>query len=409
MARDRVHPASSVGRSAALTIRPAPRRLPSVRGWGPRPKRRWPLLLGLLVLAVPAIAIAQEQVLGGKFRTGREVVVPQGEQVADDLYASAGTVTIDGSVDGDLVAAGGTVTVSGTVGGDVIVGAGTVDISGTVEGDVRAGSGQIDVDGSVGEDLVVAAGQLTIGPEGQVGGDLVFGTGQTTIAGTVDGNVLGSTGSYDRTGTIGGSEDVTVSERPREEEPSFADRLLRALGRFVSLLVVGSLLLWLLPRWIERPAESLRRRPLPSLGYGLLAAVAVVVAPFAILLAMIILALLFGLVGLGDIVALVVFTGITALFLLVYLVYVVVAFLAQLVVALTLGRLVVAGESWWRRWAALALGLVAVVLVTSLPAVGGWLSLLIAVLGVGAIWLAFGPSRRRRLPPPPPPPVPASA
>jgi hypothetical protein len=47
--------------------------------------------------------------------------------------------------------------------------------------------------------------------------------------------------------------------------------------------------------------------------------------------------------------------------------------------------------------------------VTSLPAVGGWLSLLIAVLGVGAIWLAFGPSRRRRLPPPPPPPVPASA
>ena len=47
---------------------------------------------------------------------------------------------------------------------------------------------------------------------------------------------------------------------------------------------------------------------------------------------------------------------------------------------------------------------------TSLPAVGGWLSLLIAVLGVGAMWIALGPVRRRRLPPPPPPPpVPASA
>jgi len=371
-------------------------------------KRRWFVAVVLVVLGIPAVALAQSQLLGGKFRTGDEVVVPAGETVSGDLYASAGTVRIEGSVEGDLVATGGRVSVAGEVGGDVIAGAGTVTISGRVAGDVRAGAGTVTIEGSVGEDLLVGSGSLTIAQNGEVGEDLVFGTGSTTLAGRVEGNVLGSTGSYDRTGEVGGTEDVRISRGREPAAPETAgDRVLDAVKRFVVLLAVGALLLWLAPRSVEGPAAALRRRPWASLGIGLLGLVGIVVAFFAIVLAMILLSLLFGLLGLGELVGLVVFTGIVAIVLLIFLVFVTFAYLAHLVVAIALGRLALRGDTRGQRWAALVLGVFVVVVLTSIPAVGGWLGFLIVVFGLGAILIGLNSLRRRApataLPPPPQP------
>lgn len=371
-------------------------------------RRRWFVIVVLSVLAIPAVALAQQRLLGGKFRSGREVVVPQGETVSGDLYASAGTVRIEGSVEGDLVATGGQVEVTGNVGGDLIAGAGRVDVSGRVDGDVRAGAGQVTVSGSVGEDLVVGAGQLSISSGGTVGEDLVFGTGRTTLDGRVEGDVLGSTGNYVRHGTIGGSEDVTISRRGAAA-PSAADRVLDAIRRFVSLLAVGAVLLWLAPWSIEGPAAALRRRPLVSVGLGILALIGAVVAVIAIILAMILLLFLFGVVGLGDLAALTVFTGIGALVLLFFLLYVALAFLAHLAVALVLGRLVFGGAGSGQRWGALALGVLVVVVLTSLPVLGGWFGFVIVLFGLGSIFLALGSARRRTPPAPAPPPEPPPA
>jgi cytoskeletal protein CcmA (bactofilin family) len=367
--------------------------------------RRGLILLVLLVLAVPAVALAQQRLLAGKFRSGREVVVPRGETVSGDLYASGGSVRIDGSVEGDLVATGGQIEVTGDVGGDLIAGAGSVDISGRVEGDVRAGAGQVTVSGSVGEDLLVGAGQLSISSAGTVGEDLVFGTGRTTLDGRVEGDVLGSTGNYVRHGTVGGSEDVTISRRGRAA-PSAGDRVLDAIRRFVSLLVIGALLLWLAPWSIEGPAATLRRRPWVSLGFGALAIVGAFVAVFAIILAMILLLFLFGLLSLGDLAALTVFTGVGGLVLLFFLLYVVLAFLAPLAVASVIGRLVFGGDARGQRWGALALGVLVVVVLSSLPVVGGWFGFVIVLFGLGAIVVTIGTLRTRTEPPPAPPPTP---
>ncbi|HZB01084.1 MAG TPA: polymer-forming cytoskeletal protein [Actinomycetota bacterium] len=372
-----------------------------------RHPRRWVLAVVLVVLGVPAVALAQSQLLGGKFRTGDEVVIPAGEELTGDLYASGGSIRVEGTVEGDLVATGGRVAVTGEVGGDVIAGAGTVEISGQVGGDVRAGAGQVTVDGSIGEDLLVGSGMLTIEAGGEIGEDLVFGTGSTTLAGRVVGDVLGSTGTYDRTGEIGGTEDVRIDQGREREEPAAADRVLDALRRFVVLLVLGTLLLWIAPAVVEGPAGALRRRPWASLGIGVLGILGIVVAFFAIILAMVLLSLLFGLVTLGELVGLTIFIGIVALVLLVFLAYVVFAYLAQLVVAMSVGRLAFRGDSRGQRWAALALGVVVVVVLTSLPVVGGWLGFLIVLFGLGAILIALNSLRRRPpatpLPPPPQP------
>ena len=47
-----------------------------------------------------------------------------------------------------------------------------------------------------------------------------------------------------------------------------ADRVLGGLRRYVSILAIGVLLLWLLPRIFRGAAGTARERPLVSLGVG---------------------------------------------------------------------------------------------------------------------------------------------
>lgn len=373
----------------------------------PHRKRRWFLGVLLLVLATPAVVLAQQALLGGKFRAGNEVVIPAGERVSGDLYAAGGTVRIEGTVEGDLVASGGQVEVTGEVGGDLIASAGSIRISGQIGGDARTGAGQLTVSGSVSEDLLVGAGQLTISSTGEIGEDLVFGTGRTSLDGQVTGDVLGSTGDYDRQGTVGGTENVTVDRR--DEAPSVSDRVLDGVRRFISLFAVGALLLWLVPRLTEGAAITLRRRPLPSLAFGLLGIVGLALAVIAVVVAMIVLLLFFGWLGLGDLAGLTAFAGVAALVLLSFLMYLIFAFVAHVVVAMAVGRVVFGEERAPQRFGALALGLLVVVLLSSLPVVGGWIGLVVLLLGVGAIVLELSSMRRaRRTPTPPPPTAPAA-
>jgi cytoskeletal protein CcmA (bactofilin family) len=363
---------------------------------GKRPNRRhlaWLTVFGLLVFIGSSVALAQG-VLGGKFRTGDQVVVAQGETVDGDLYASGRTIRVEGTVDGDLVVTGGEVNISGEVTGDLVAGSGNVDISGRVGGDARLGAGQVTVGGSVGEDLVVGAGQVTITSSGQVGEDFVFGTGRTILDGQVAGDVLGSTGNYERRGSVGGTERVNIREPPRE--PTLGDRLLDGLRRFASVLIVGALLLWLAARLMDGSAEVLRRRPLAAVGVGALSLIGSVVLTVALLIVALLVGVLFGLLGLGGLFAVLLFAVLLFLMVLAFLLMVTLAFVAPAVVGLAVGRLLLRDGSGIRRWTALLLGVLVVVVVSSVPVVGGWIGFLVALFGLGAVVMRMWPWRGRR-------------
>jgi hypothetical protein len=347
--------------------------------------------MGLVVVVGTSVAIAQERRLGGKVRAGDEVVVLGGETVSGDLYAAGGLVRIEGTIDGDLVGMAGQVQVSGEVTGDVIAGSGNVDILGEVGGDVRVGAGQVSISGTVGEDVSAGAGQVTVTSSGRVEEDLLFGTGQTTLDGRVDGDVLGATGNYVRRGTVGGTEDVTVARRKRA--PSAEDRLLDGLRRFISILIVGVLLLWLAPRLVDGAAQRLRRRPLASLGVGVLGIIGFVVVVLGLILVAVLLAIGLGLLRLGDLIGITIFGTGALLTVLGFLFFLMAAFGAQAGVGLSLGRLAVGASPGARRWVALILGVLIVVVVSSLPVVGGLLAFLIAVFGIGAAILELWPRR----------------
>jgi cytoskeletal protein CcmA (bactofilin family) len=350
----------------------------------------WLVLGGLATIVGSSVALAQETQLGGKIRAGGEVVVASGETVDGDLYASGGQVRIEGTVDGDLIAGAGQVQISGEVTGDALVGSGNVDIPGQVGGDARLGTGQATISGSVGEDLVIGSGRVTITSSGQVSEDFIFGTGQTTLDGRVDGDVLGSTGSYTRRGTVGGTEDVTIA---RDREPTLGDRLGDAFQRFVGILVVGALLLWLLPRVIDGTAGTLRRRPWASLGVGLLGIVGFFVAFLAIILVFILLAVGLGFIRLESLVGIALFGGGALLVTLSFLFFLAAGFVAQAIVGMSLVRLGT-GDGPARRWMALLVGALVVAVLISLPVVGGWFGIVIAAFGLGALILEFWPWRR---------------
>ena len=260
---------------------------------------RWLGLVALLTLTGASVAVAQETELGGKLQTGGQITIAADQTVDGDLYASGGRILVEGTVDGDLIAAAGQVTISGDVSGDLMASAGAVDISGEIGGDARVAAGQTTVSGSIGEDLFIASGQTTISDAGEVGEDLVFGSGRMTMNGTVGGDVLGATGNYDRQGTVAGTENVTIRE---VEAPTTTDRIVDALQRLISLLLVAALFLWLRPRYVEEPTLMLRQRPWASLGVGFVGVIGFGVVVFLVILVAVLLAIGLALVGLNDLV-----------------------------------------------------------------------------------------------------------
>lgn len=372
------------------------------------------LTIAILLAAAVSVALAQGELLGGKLRTGNAVTVGVDESVDGDLYVIGGMVTVDGSVDGDLTAFAGQVLLNGTVSGDVLAGGGSVSISGDVEGDVRTAGGQVTLNGSVGEDVIAAGGQTTLQGGAVIDGDLVVSGGQVTMGGAVAGDIEANAGTYSRTGTVGGTEHVVQGERGAagEDEPDdFADAALDALRHFVVLLLLGAALLWLLPRVLGNAATTLRDRPAASLGFGVVALIGYAVLLVVAILLIVLLAILFGVLQLGALVVIEIVGGLIAILAVSFGFVLAVAFVADLVVGLGISRLMTRNPEagWWQRFGMLAVGVAVVVIVTSLPIIGGIAKLLVVLLGLGALALAAWAASRRRGPmsataPPAPPP-----
>jgi cytoskeletal protein CcmA (bactofilin family) len=359
------------------------------------------IVAGVLAVVAVSVVLAQEDFLGGKLRAGESITIPAGEAIDGDLYLFAGTITMDGSVDGDLVAFGGTLQINGSVTGDVLTSGGTVTVAGTVNGDVRTAGGQLTVSGPIGEDVLAGGGQVTVSSSGSVGGDLIVSGGTVSVNGDVDGSILGRAGTYSRTGSLGGDEDVAVA--PDDDEPVLAgNAVVDALRHYVVILLLGALALWLLPRALRAAEGTLRAKPLLSVGGGLATLFGYVILVVVIILLMILLAIAFGLARIGAVVAIELVAGLLTLGVVTFLFLLAVAFVGDIVVGLALGRLVAPGSEGnrWQELGLLAAGAAVVVIVTSLPFVGGWAKLAVVILGVGALAVAAFRTWRGTRPPP---------
>jgi hypothetical protein len=286
------------------------------------PRARSVLVLVLaLCLFVPATALAQ---------TDHERAEP-----GDQIVLSGDVFVRRGQEVGEVVVLRGSVVVAGIVHGDVVVLDGVIKVTGQVSGSV------VNIDGMV-----------VLGPSSQVLGD-VLARGEVVMSGGAQ--VVGDV-REGATFTLGA---------PIRALRSFAPWL----AIWLSVLVLGLLLLWLAPRGADATVRAALGSPWPSAGWGVVAFVGLPLA---------------GLIGLFTLALLPLGVGLLLALFLLYSVG-----LAWSVFAL--GRLV------WReprgRVLALLFGWAILAAAGAIPLVGGFVWLAGAAFGLGACAIAIWRAR----------------
>lgn len=190
------------------------------------------LLMLLLVAFVPS-ALAFDG------REGNRIVIAANEIVNDDLYLTATTIVVDGTVKGDLFAAGQTVQVNGTVDGSLFAAGQDVIVNGEVKGSVWAAAQSVILNGKSANSTRIAGYSLTIGEKAvinrdllggayslemkkgsQVGQDMLYGGYQAIVAGDVSRNLCVGASALEISGHIGGNVKAEVDANGDGKAPS---------------------------------------------------------------------------------------------------------------------------------------------------------------------------------------------
>lgn len=366
--------------------------------------------------------------------------------VRGDLVVFGGTLTINGTVEGDLIGAGQSVIVNGTVGDDARIAGYALTIEGDVSDDVIAAGFSLEgaEASSIGGDVIYAGYEALLA--GDVGGDVDVSGGAVEIAGTAEGNASVDVGGTERgeslppfynfipnlppvpavpagltvregaeiggdlsytanfeadvpSGAVAGDVNFNryVPEQPEEEErrtPSPAVMVarwsFRQLRRLATFLLIGVLMMWAVPGWTRRLAKNVESKPLPSLGWGVVAMAVFVALMVMLVIATVLLTIIFGAVTLGGLAGrLAVLGGIVTTsagfsFSLIW------RYVTTIIISLLLGQLIfraLNSPAEQNRWWPVVLGVVIFVVVTAVPVLG-WLIKLAAVLfGLGAFWI----------------------
>jgi cytoskeletal protein CcmA (bactofilin family) len=171
-------------------------------------------LAGITTLVFILALVIAPTALAGETRSGGTVEIKQGEVVADDLYAFANNVLINGTIQGDLLSFSTKVVVgpSGVIEGDLISAGQAVEVQGMVRDDARIAGAALTLGESaiIGDDLMSAGYSLETKSGSQVGGSLTFAGYQALLAGSVAGDLKFAGNSLDLQGSVGGDAEVEV-------------------------------------------------------------------------------------------------------------------------------------------------------------------------------------------------------
>lgn len=356
-------------------------------------------------LSVPYLAWAEES--SDHATWGERVVLRAGEEVHGDYFAFGPHVEISGTVHGDVYAAGGEVLMDGVVEGDLIVAGGAVTVSGEVTQDVRIAGGNVTLSGEVHRNATIAGADVHVIESAHVTGNLLVASGNLVVEGSIDGDVRIGAGNVTLSNETGGAlavaaaairltsnasvekdvmywsdDDPSIDEGAtilgsvtKRQIPDMAKgeefrrglagmKLVAGAASAVSTLLLGLLLLRIYPVFTPRVAAVIQEQPWVTLGVGgaLLAGV-----PLLILLCLVtVLGIPIGLM-LGTM-------------------YLVTIYLGRVFVMLWAGqRLLGLIRDSPSVVGAFVTGLIAYFIVSLIPLVGGLVTLLTMVTGLGAL------------------------
>jgi hypothetical protein len=159
---------------------------------------------------------------------------------------------------------------------------------------------------------------------------------------------------------------------------------------FAPMLLIGLLLVWLFPRFLQGSTEHLRSRPGHSFGSGVMIFFVCLGAALLTLILVLALGLFFSTVKLPGLAWTIWIAGFGGLGVALTAFYLSVDYLSKVIVAYLFGMVLlgrIPATIWGRRVWMLLLGEVIVLLLLSIPTLGWILSVLITMFGLGTIYL----------------------
>lgn len=369
--------------------------------------------------------------------------------VNGDVFAGGSVVQVNGTINGSLMVGAQTVQLNGVVTGSVYTGASTLTLksdaeigrnlyfggfnltttegsyvsrdllaagyqvllSGEVARDVRAAAGALEITGVVGNDVIAEVGG-TDSPQESVyfsappGVDTIVPTGIRVSSDAEIGGSISYKSSEDQSSAIeilppGG---ISFDYEPRtspDTDPDEVGRigstalvtgwLVKRVRTFITLLILGGLIVWQLPGLLNNISKRAEEEALPSLGWGLVAILAVyfgaVLAGFLIIAS----AIFFGVVTLGELAKVILTIGFSSLGLILAGFGLLVSYASKIIVSYLVGVLLLKwlapkykGGPFWP----LMIGLLLYTFLRAIPLGFGLLvGLVTTLVGVGAIWL----------------------
>lgn len=399
-----------------------------------------------LYLAGDNVTIKASQVIDDDVYLAGDRVTIDGTVKGDAVLAGK-QITINGTVEGDVIAAGQAVIINGTVGddiriagqvlildnkarvGDDVIAAGAslehkagsavegnlhfygaqALLAGSVAGNMVGAMNSLDLRGTVDQDMkVTAMGDpnplqapfipkspvpipeiqpgLTVSDSAQVNGKLNYkslAAGNISQKAQVSGGVVREELPQDAAHRY----DTAWGQIPTQRHLGWF--LLNRLQRLLALVLVGWLLMRLLPSFISSLAVTVQTRTLPTLGWGIISFLAVWVMMIAIAIISSILILIFAFT-LPHLILPVIGLGMLANLTLLISLLIFASYIPQIILSFLSGRWLlrtIRPNQPSGRFLSLIVGLVTLVILTSIPVLGPILSLIIFFLGLGAFCL----------------------
>lgn len=350
-------------------------------------------------LVVGAQTVQVNGIVTGSVYTGSSTMTLGSEaEVGRNLYYGGfNLTTTDGSfVSRDLLVAGYQALLSGEVGRDVRAAVGALEINGVIGNDVIAEVGGTEDNqqplyftGPPGVETIVPAG-IRVSEDAKIGGSLTYKSSQDqasaiaiTPPGGIDFEYEPRTSPEAEPEEVGKVGSTTLA----------AAWMIKRIRTFITLLLLGGLVVWLLPGLLKNISDKAEQEPLPSLGWGLVAILVVYVGAILVTGLIIAGAIFFGVVTLGELAKVILVIGFSSLGLILAVFGLMVSYGSKIIVSYLVGKLLLKwlapkyeGGLFWP----LVIGLLLYTFLRAIPLGFGLLvGIVTTLVGVGAIWLTF--------------------
>jgi cytoskeletal protein CcmA (bactofilin family) len=363
-------------------------------------------------------------------------------KIDDDFFAACNTFTVEGEVTGDLFVTASSVRILGTVGRSVNAATQNTDHDGTIGGSLRWFGSRLTVNGPVDGSLMAMGGEVIIDQGTVIGRDAYIAAGRISHSGvinagaTLEGETIVITGRIEGDVKLTGRS-ITLSppaiingnltyiaekedqftlepgatvtgevvwkqpEVSQEDDSGLVADVAFRLASLLAAFLFGVFMFMLVGPYAEEASHQLNTRLVPSFAAGLLTLLGLVIAMIILLLALA--GTLIGSLILSDQLAIL---GLITLVLSILMIPITSFATVSGAVLLYSGKIVVGlliGCFFVRRWnpnagplnkTALFLGLLVLTLAAAIPYVGLAIFILAAIVGAGAIILGIHNCRR---------------